>query len=52
LAKLVEDTSREFGVRYSVHPSLWAALASHFRWLRGMGAPEPVGAMAQLKYKA
>ncbi len=41
LAKLVEATSREFGVRYHVHRSLWAALASHFRWLRGMGAPAP-----------
>jgi linoleoyl-CoA desaturase len=39
LAKLVEDTSREFGVRYHVHRSLWAGVASHFRWLRGMGAP-------------
>ncbi|MCZ6646114.1 MAG: acyl-CoA desaturase [SAR324 cluster bacterium] len=39
LAKLVEDTSREFGVRYHVHRSIWAALASHFRWLRAMGAP-------------
>lgn len=41
LAKLVEDTSREFGVRYHAHRTLWAAVASHFRWLRGMGAPAP-----------
>src|SRR6266516_402189 len=37
LARLVEDTCREFGVRYAAHETLWAAVASHFRWLRRMG---------------
>jgi linoleoyl-CoA desaturase len=39
ISKLVEDTCREFGVRYREHPSLWAGLVSHFRWLRRMGMP-------------
>jgi len=39
LAKLVEETCRDFGVRYAVHPSLLGAVASHFRWLRRMGLP-------------
>lgn len=37
LSKLVEDTCREFGVRYHEHKTLWAGLVSHFRWLRQMG---------------
>ena len=41
LAQLVEDTSREFGVHYNVHKTIWAGLSSHFRWLRSMGAPAP-----------
>lgn len=41
LAPIVEDVCRRFGVRYRAHPSLWAALASHYRWLRVMGRPEP-----------
>ena len=41
LAQLVEETSREFGVRYNVHRTLWAGVASHFRWLRVLGAPAP-----------
>jgi linoleoyl-CoA desaturase len=39
MSKLVEDTCREFGVRYREHPSVRAGLASHFRWLRRMGRP-------------
>jgi hypothetical protein len=38
-ARLFDETCREFGVRYSEHVSVWAGLASHFRWLRRMGAP-------------
>jgi linoleoyl-CoA desaturase len=40
LSKIVEATCREYGVRYSVHRSFLAGLASHFRWLRRMGEPE------------
>jgi len=39
MSKVVQDTCREFGVHYREHPSLWAGIASHFRWLRRMGAP-------------
>jgi linoleoyl-CoA desaturase len=39
LSKLVEDTCRDFGVKYTEHPSIRAGLASHFRWLRRMGMP-------------
>lgn len=39
IANLVETTCREYGVRYTEHPSFRAGLASHFRWLRQMGMP-------------
>jgi linoleoyl-CoA desaturase len=38
ISKLVEQTCREFGVKYREHLSFRAGLASHFRWLRRMGA--------------
>jgi linoleoyl-CoA desaturase len=38
LAPIVETTCREFGVRYVAHATLLASIASHFRWLRSMGA--------------
>jgi linoleoyl-CoA desaturase len=37
LSKLVEETCREFGVRYRQHPTFRLGLLSHFRWLRRMG---------------
>ena len=40
ISKLVEQTCREFGVRYTANDSLYGAVASHFRWLREMGMPE------------
>jgi linoleoyl-CoA desaturase len=39
LSKIVEDTCREFGIRYNEHKTLWAGLVSHYRWLRRMGQP-------------
>jgi linoleoyl-CoA desaturase len=39
LAHLVESTCQEFGVRYAAQATLRAGVASHFRWLRRMGAP-------------
>ena len=39
ISKLVEETCREFGVRYTAHLSFGAGLASHYRWLRHMGMP-------------
>ena len=40
---VVEETCREFGVRYIAHPSFRAGLVSHYRWLRGMGMPLSAG---------
>jgi linoleoyl-CoA desaturase len=37
ISGLVEETCREFGVRYAEHASVLAGLRSHFRWLRRMG---------------
>lgn len=44
ISELVEQTCREFGIRYTVHRSLWAGIASHFRWLRRMGRPDAADA--------
>ncbi len=43
ISKLVEETCLEFGVKFTEHPSLWAGLASHFRWLRRLGMPSTAG---------
>ncbi|WP_244924015.1 fatty acid desaturase family protein [Enhygromyxa salina] len=43
LAKIVEQTAAEFGVRYRATAKLWTALRSHYRWLRRMGSGEAVG---------
>jgi linoleoyl-CoA desaturase len=43
IAEVVKATCREYGVRYAEHRSFWAGLASHYRWLRRMGAPETAG---------
>jgi linoleoyl-CoA desaturase len=37
ISRVVEQTCREFGIRYAVHDSWWAGIGSHFRWLRRMG---------------
>ncbi len=39
IAPVVEETCREFGVRYTAHETFRQGLMSHFRWLRRMGAP-------------
>ena len=41
ISKLVEQTSKEFGVNYEVHRTFFSGVASHFRWLRQMGMPDP-----------
>lgn len=41
LSRIVEETCREFGVRYSAHRSFLAGVVSHFRWLRELGRPRP-----------
>ncbi|MCH8843607.1 MAG: fatty acid desaturase [SAR324 cluster bacterium] len=39
ISALVKDTCRDFGIRYYEHPTFWAGILSHFRWLRRMGMP-------------
>ncbi len=43
ISRLVEETCREFGIRYTVHRSFGAGIASHFRWLRRMGREDATG---------
>ncbi len=40
ISRVVEDTCREYGVRYAEHESFVSGLRSHVRWLRQMGAAE------------
>jgi len=40
IAKIVEQTCGEFGVKYRQHDSFRTGLVSHFRWLRRMGMPQ------------
>lgn len=42
LAPIVEQTCKEFGVKYAVHRTFRSGMASHYRWLRRMGAPDDV----------
>ncbi|WP_204139292.1 acyl-CoA desaturase [Halomicronema sp. CCY15110] len=37
ISKVVEQTCREYGVRYNQHRSFRSGLLSHYRWLRKMG---------------
>ncbi|WP_084219095.1 fatty acid desaturase family protein [Syntrophorhabdus aromaticivorans] len=39
MSKIVEETCREFGVKYAEHRSFWTGLREHYRWLREMGRP-------------
>jgi linoleoyl-CoA desaturase len=45
LAPIVEQVCRDHGVRYFAHPTAWAALRSHARWLALMGQ-RPAAEMA------
>jgi linoleoyl-CoA desaturase len=38
LSQVVEQTCRDFGVRYREHTTFRSGVSSHFRWLRRMGA--------------
>jgi linoleoyl-CoA desaturase len=38
ISSVVEATCRDFGIRYTEHPTIWSGLVSHFRWLRKMGS--------------
>lgn len=46
ISSLVEQTCRDFGVRYGEHPTFRAGLWSHFRWLRRMGALHDPGSLS------
>jgi linoleoyl-CoA desaturase len=39
VARVVEETCREFGVTYLEHRTFAAGIASHYRWLRQLGQP-------------
>jgi len=39
ITKIVEETCREHGIKYSEHKSFRAGIAAHYRWLRRMGKP-------------
>jgi linoleoyl-CoA desaturase len=39
IAKVVEETCREFGVKYTAQRSFFGALRSHYRFLTAMGRP-------------
>ena len=43
LSLVVEQTCRDFGLKYREHPSFAAGLSSHFYWLRSMGAARNAG---------
>ena len=37
LSPIVEGVCKEYGVRFSSHPTFWAGVVSHYKWLRKMG---------------
>jgi linoleoyl-CoA desaturase len=39
ISKIVEETCREFGVKYGEHKTLKEGVVSHFRFLRALGRP-------------
>ncbi len=43
ISTLVEETCRDFGMRYREFTSFRAGMASHFRWLRRMAMPNTTG---------
>jgi len=43
ISKVVEQTCRDFGIRYTEFKSFRAGMVSHFRWLRRMGRPNANG---------
>jgi linoleoyl-CoA desaturase len=43
ISRLVERACHQYRLPYNQHPSVFAAIASHSRWLREMGRPIAVG---------
>jgi linoleoyl-CoA desaturase len=46
VAKVVEATCRDFGVKYAENRSFGTGIASHYRWLRRMGRPSTTATAA------
>jgi len=42
LSEIVEQTCRDFGLKYNEHRTFAGGIASHFRWLRYLGSNEVV----------
>ena len=40
MARIVEEAAADHGLTYRCHPTVGSALASHFRWMKRMGAGE------------
>lgn len=40
ISTIVEQTTSEFSVPYKSHPTLWAAIRAHFRFLKQMAQPQ------------
>ena len=40
IAKIVQDTCKEFNVRYFIYPSFWSALYGHYKLLKVLGKYE------------
>jgi linoleoyl-CoA desaturase len=45
ISKIVEKTCHEFGIRYVAYPTIRAAVAAHWRFLKKLGQPEPAAEM-------
>ncbi len=39
MSEIVKEACEDFGLRYEEHPTFWAGVKSHYRWLRMMGRP-------------
>jgi linoleoyl-CoA desaturase len=39
ISVFVKEICHDFRIPYNEHPSFWAGIRSHFRWLRRMGTP-------------
>jgi linoleoyl-CoA desaturase len=37
MSRIIEETCREFGVKYAEHRTFWEGLAEHYNWLKQMG---------------
>jgi linoleoyl-CoA desaturase len=46
ISKIVERTCREFGVSYVSYPTLRAAIAAHYRFLKQLGHEDPLPEVA------